>query len=170
MIKGEAIFDVAKDANRPFSVTDGNRTAIALGTVFNVELGLEALVVSVLEGSVKVANQHVNTLVKAGSYTRVIENGSEPLVHTKLNHSEMTPNWQRQRAEFVDALLAEVVFDLSRYSDINIYLASQDISELRYTGTVHFDKVEQWLESVALLYGLELQINGNVIVLNVKQE
>ncbi len=169
LIKGEAVFNVASDKNRPFTVTDGNREATAVGTVFNVKLGLREFVVSVLEGKVRVNNQSHNALLNAGQYA-AIEATNNNVLSVKQQPLKMhTADWQNQQAQFIDARLADIIFDLTRYSPLTIYLANDSISDLRFTGTVHFDKVEQWLQSVALLYDLEVQKNSDVRVLNMKQ-
>ncbi|WP_394225007.1 FecR family protein [Pseudoalteromonas spongiae] len=169
LIKGEAVFNVASDKNRPFTVTDGNREATAVGTVFNVKLGLRDLVVSVLEGKVRVNNQSHNALLNAGQYAAIDATNNNALSVKQQPLKMHTADWQNQQAQFIDARLADIIFDLTRYSPLTIYLANDSISDLRFTGTVHFDKVEQWLQSVALLYDLEVQKNGDVRVLNMKQ-
>ncbi len=169
LIKGEAVFNVASDKNRPFTVTDGNREATAVGTVFNVKLGLRELVVSVLEGKVRVNNQSHNALLNAGQYAAIEATNNNALSVKQQPLKMHTADWQNQQAQFIDARLADIIFDLTRYSPLTIYLANDSISDLRFTGTVHFDKVEQWLQSVALLYDLEVQKNGDVRVLNMKQ-
>ncbi|TMO87121.1 FecR family protein [Pseudoalteromonas spongiae] len=169
LIKGEAVFNVASDKNRPFTVTDGNREATAVGTVFNVKLGLRELVVSVLEGKVRINNQSHNALLNAGQYAAIEATNNNALSVKQQPLKMHTADWQNQQAQFIDARLADIIFDLTRYSPLTIYLANDSISDLRFTGTVHFDKVEQWLQSVALLYDLEVQKNGDVRVLNMKQ-
>lgn len=67
-LKGEAIFSVAKDASRPFTVTSGNITTTALGTKFKVVyLGNDKkTVVHLYEG--KVVVKTVSSVNKKESY------------------------------------------------------------------------------------------------------
>jgi transmembrane sensor len=51
---GQARFEVAKDAARPFSVRAGGQTVRALGTQFNVELVSDTVLVTLIEGLVAV--------------------------------------------------------------------------------------------------------------------
>lgn len=55
-LKGEAFFEVAKDAKRPFSVQTGELTTTVLGTAFNIEAFPEdeRIEVSLVTGKVKV--------------------------------------------------------------------------------------------------------------------
>ncbi|ULQ48130.1 FecR domain-containing protein [Flagellatimonas centrodinii] len=52
---GQALFEVAKDPQRPFVVTARNRTITALGTAFDVRLTADDLAVTLIEGKVEVA-------------------------------------------------------------------------------------------------------------------
>lgn len=54
LVEGQAIFRVAKDSARPFSVQAGNVEVSALGTEFDVYRRTAATTVSVIEGSVAV--------------------------------------------------------------------------------------------------------------------
>ena len=54
LIKGEALFDIETEPERPFKVNAGDTVAEALGTVFNVRLLRDSAVVSVVEGKVRV--------------------------------------------------------------------------------------------------------------------
>ncbi len=52
---GQALFEVAKDPQRPFVVTARNRTITALGTAFDVRLSARDLAVTLIEGKIEVA-------------------------------------------------------------------------------------------------------------------
>jgi ferric-dicitrate binding protein FerR (iron transport regulator) len=55
--EGQAQFSVAKDPARPFKVVAGNRTIIAVGTVFTVEYVDQKVHVAMMEGKVAVVPQ-----------------------------------------------------------------------------------------------------------------
>jgi ferric-dicitrate binding protein FerR (iron transport regulator) len=54
LLDGQAIFNVAKDASRPFVVHAGGREIIAVGTAFDVRVDASAMQVTLLEGKVAV--------------------------------------------------------------------------------------------------------------------
>lgn len=54
LLRGQARFDVAKDAGRPFRVRVAGQTVVALGTQFNVDLLGGDVLVSMIEGHVAV--------------------------------------------------------------------------------------------------------------------
>lgn len=59
LLRGQARFDVAKDAGRPFRVRVGGQTVVALGTQFNVDLLDGNVLVSMIEGHVAVTGINV---------------------------------------------------------------------------------------------------------------
>jgi transmembrane sensor len=57
LLEGEALFEVAHDATRPFDVQTGATVLRALGTQFDVEMGPNLTTVTVVEGRVAVVPQ-----------------------------------------------------------------------------------------------------------------
>ncbi|MGH8250832.1 MAG: FecR family protein [Steroidobacteraceae bacterium] len=60
LLEGQAQFSVAKDPSRPFKVIAGDRTVIAVGTVFTVEYVDRKIHVAMLEGKVAVLSQSLS--------------------------------------------------------------------------------------------------------------
>ena len=54
LYRGEALFEVAPDAERPFQVVAGNNRITAIGTAFNIELDTDTTEVTVTEGTVQI--------------------------------------------------------------------------------------------------------------------
>src|SRR3546814_18572093 len=54
LLAGRALFDVAKDPQRPFVVKAGDRTITALGTLFDVDVSPTELRVTLADGVVAV--------------------------------------------------------------------------------------------------------------------
>lgn len=63
LVRGEALFTVAKNPDRPFFVTAGPITVRAVGTAFNVRLGASAVEVLVTEGKVRVDDHEGRSLL-----------------------------------------------------------------------------------------------------------
>ena len=61
LVKGEAMFEVAHDRQRPFLVDAGSAQMRAVGTAFNVRIRENIVELTVTEGSVAVADQQVRT-------------------------------------------------------------------------------------------------------------
>lgn len=77
VVTGEAYFEVAKDASKPFLVEVNGAEIRVLGTHFNVNAyGDEAVIrTTLVEGSVRVSNKGKTVMLRPGEQARVTENG-----------------------------------------------------------------------------------------------
>lgn len=67
---GQASFDVARDPTRPFRVRAGEHTIVALGTVFNIEVVRDTLLVTLIEGRVAVVPTDKNNHNDANRFSQ----------------------------------------------------------------------------------------------------
>jgi transmembrane sensor len=175
---GEAFFRVAKDSTRPFKVSAGDATVVAVGTEFNVRRGHERVVVSVLEGRVRieptpgivplaVRRQFQPALlpvhVAAGEQSTATDAGIGQA--ERLIDAAATTSWQRGRLAFRRQPLHVVLEDVNRYAAKPIVPADDAIGELRVTGTVDSDNVTGWLASLESVFELQAVEDGQRIVL-----
>jgi transmembrane sensor len=145
--RGEAHFNVAKDAARPFVVAAGSVAVRAVGTAFNVRRHAHAVEVLVAEGRVAVVNNQV-----AGT-ARASEIAAGQRVHVALGtvlappavtpvapeEIDKTLAWQKRRLEYVDAPLSEMIADFNRYNRHRLVIADPALAERRFGGTFQTD-------------------------------
>lgn len=172
---GEALFEVAKDASRPFVVRVGGSEVVAVGTIFSVRFDdgprqEDALTVTLVEGL-------VNVLPKAGGGDSLrpqkpvaLKPGdrlivqrdvpSSPAVEAKLDRPniERTLAWQRNEASFDATPLADAIAEINRYSRTKIVM-SRDVQEAHYliAGVYRTGDSAAFAHAVAILYGLEVR-------------
>lgn len=141
LLMGEATFKVAKDADKPFTVSSADVDVTALGTCFNVKAypvhgNVEA---TLLEGSVRVAYGKVAfTDSVAGS--KVLSPGDQLVFHRDTRTAEIcAPHvdditaWQRGEIVFNNVSLAEIVAELeNRFTHKFVYNVAT-LSPDRYT-------------------------------------
>lgn len=155
--EGEALFEVAKDAYRPFVVQVADREVVALGTVFSVRLtpaqviGAGALDVTLVEGQVSVrtargesdkAAETKALLLKPDDRLRLSEQGGEVPKGAWCDTAQMDrPNvdhlmaWRRTEAVFNDVPLSDAVAEMNRYSRQPIVLVGDESAKwLRISG------------------------------------
>lgn len=167
LLEGEALFTVAKDKTRPFIVHNQNRSFQALGTIFNVRESKSLAEIHVLEGVVKVNGtdkEQINTtILNAGEAIKVKNSGK---LLTKSNFDINAPvNWQSMSMNYIAADLSDVVFDLKRYSKLNIYIQDQNLSTMKYTGRLAYDNAEEWLFALPYIFPVEIQRYDNTVVI-----
>lgn len=161
LLEGEAYFEVAHDAARPFRVYAGDGVTMAVGTAFSVRLKNDAVEVVVSEGKVAysrvagVPQPEPVAYVAAGETasfadTIVIEKIDEAVVDRRLS-------WTEGRLVFAGDRLASVVADISRYSDIEFDFATQDLADMRVGGVFVVGEVDDMLDAIETNFGLRVQ-------------
>jgi len=140
---GEAVFEVAKDAKRPFVVRAASSEVVAVGTVFAVRFtppgknagAGEALAVTLLEGQVSLrpeAGAHASdvaprqpVLMQPGDRVRLTRsNARQPATTQQLDRPRIDQlmAWRRSEAVFDNATLGEAVAEMNRYSRTPVVL------------------------------------------------
>jgi transmembrane sensor len=139
--RGEAYFEVAKDAARPFFVDAESAAVRVVGTRFDVRLGSSRVRISVDEGAVAVNDRPA--AVNGGQRIEVLPNGrlTEP---TPIDEGE-TAAWREGRLVYDGAPLSEVVADLSRYRS-TVTLKSPAAGELRVTAGLRVEQIDQFVD------------------------
>ncbi len=155
--QGQAQFSVARDPTRPFKVQVGDRTIVALGTVFTVDYTSRELHIAMIEGRVAVAAHSAlpspavlrqsglkasasaqetapEDLIElaAGEELRVRQ-GGRPTVTPRADLEAATA-WREGRVIFRAASLAEAVQRLNRYSRTQIEIADDALATQRISG------------------------------------
>jgi ferric-dicitrate binding protein FerR (iron transport regulator) len=139
-LSGEAYFEVAKDAGKPFKVITATQTIDVLGTNFNVNAYNDNSLVSttLLEGSVRItaAASTQRTILKPGEQAR-LNNQTGTLLKSSVNEMDAVA-WKNGFFVFNDTYLTEVLLQLSRWYDVQIDPAT--IPKIRYTGVIPRDQ------------------------------
>ncbi len=146
--RGEAIFDVAKDAGRPFVVDTGDRQVIAVGTRFSVRRDGADLRVVVTEGTVRLEQTRRDgqgpqpaALLPAGSVALARADGV--LVRSlPVAEAEDMLDWRDGTLAFRDATLAEAAAEFNRYNARKLVVADAAAGALRLGGSFRWDNAE----------------------------
>jgi transmembrane sensor len=136
LIRGRALFDVAKDHARPFVVSAGDTRTTALGTQFQVQREGERVVVVLAEGSVSVAQATAEAaweerlapgdqLRRDSHRARPVRNHVDPLIAT---------SWARGRLIFRGTPLVDALEEVNRYSSRKVRLADSSLAALPVGG------------------------------------
>ncbi|MFB0979490.1 MAG: FecR domain-containing protein [Alteromonadaceae bacterium] len=173
LIKGEALFDVAKDKSRPFSVTSGEKSFTALGTIFNVQKSdNDRLELIVTEGRVLIANSNeslpeltkkiantdknnkLNSIIVAGEKATIVDKVQLPksMVSPQTLSQELA--WQKGMLIFDGEPLKTALDEISRYTDVIFTIEDQDIAEKKVSGYFKAGDVETLLASISINFEL----------------
>lgn len=149
--RGEASFDVAHDATRPFTVTvDAGRVTV-LGTAFHVDrMATDRMVVGVSRGLVRVDSGDATLTVAKDQAAKV---GGGALERLPLQpEQQISSNWFVAR----DAPLGDLIEKLRRYARQPITLSSEDAASLRITGRFDVSDVEGTLATLRQAYKVQV--------------
>lgn len=156
--RGGALFDVTSDAKRPFLVEMDGGAVQVLGTVFDVLRKSDGFSVTVLEGRVSVTADGNDTdpeLVVLSPDQRAEVNTKLASLTSFTIDAEMATAWRRGQLIYRDALVADVIVDLNRYSTVPLTIRDSAVEQSRFTGVLTIDAPDIMMERLASLLMLE---------------
>jgi transmembrane sensor len=152
LTRGEAFFDVAHDAARPFIVDAGGADVRALGTKFDVRRDDGRVQVTLVEGIVRVnRDSSPEAWTLAPNQQLTIARASA----TKRALADAAPatSWTTGRLTFHETPLAAAVAEVNRYSDRKVVLDA-DLSGRLLSGVFDVGDTESFAKGVAMLFDL----------------
>jgi transmembrane sensor len=143
--RGEAWFQVAKDARRPFVVKAGQVVAQAVGTAFSVRRRDDGADVFVTEGVVEVwaaqADGHRARLV-AGQSAFIGDNAAIQVTAGGTTAVERALAWRSGSIDLAGETLAEAIDTFNRYNRRKLVLADPRLGRERFDGVFHTNDPE----------------------------
>lgn len=154
-LEGEAFFEVAKDANRPFIVLTEQSSVEVLGTSFNIDSAPMQTEVSVATGKVQVAST-------SSDESAILTPNQSAIVNSKSfqKRSEVDPNylaWKTGVFNFENTAIPEVLEELNKYYASEVALRDETETTCMLSST--FDKME--LTEIIEIIKLSCSLNAN---------
>lgn len=170
LLSGEGLFDVAKDAARPFQVQVGERIVEAVGTAFSVHRGsADAIEVLVSEGKVLIhaggedAADRLSLPLVAGQYAALAAEATAAVaIDMPIDQLDARLSWQHGMLLFRDQSLADVLAQINRYTTLDIQ-AVPEVLAIRVDGYYRVDDIEGTLASFDTNFDIDIQREGNEI-------
>lgn len=165
LTRGEVLFEVAKDASRPFVVEVDGHSVTALGTAFVVRRDERQVAVTLIEGKVAVAaatTKRAGRTVDQTPDPEILAPGQRLLLTASALPKIDTPRleavtaWRRGEVLLDDTPLAEAVAEMNRYDGTTIVIDSPDAANLVVSGLYHTGDSASFARSVAQMYGLRI--------------
>lgn len=136
-LQGEAFFEVAPDAKRPFTVLSREVKTQALGTSFNINSRKEIIKISLATGKVKVDAEVLEEGI-------VLEPGFALSIHSEKDIVEKRPfdikkelSWKEGILYFKDNSFNDIISTLELWYDVKFEIPASVKISAPYTG--HFD-------------------------------
>mgnify|MGYP000170989171 CR=1 FL=1 len=151
LLRGQAFFEVAKDAARPFFVNATGAEIRVVGTRFDVRAGNAhnpAVKVTVEEGIVDVASRSARGAESGpGAKVRLVAGQRVSVNEQQLSTVEtvdaaQVAGWRQGKFSYRDAPLSEVVADANRYRKNRIVIGTRELENLRVTTAFNADQAD----------------------------
>jgi transmembrane sensor len=172
--RGEVLFEVAKNASRPFIVAAEGVDVRAVGTAFKVRLDRSAVEVLVTEGQVGVssgesaAGDRMPLQLAAGERTVVsLLQPVAPSV-TAVPPEEIASSvaWQPRLLEFNNTPLVTIVAEFNRANaPIRLELADVELEHRLLNTVIRSDNIEGFVRLLEGGFDIRAKRTGNLIVL-----
>lgn len=135
LLRGEAMFDVAKDKSRPFVVTAGETSVTAVGTSFMVRRAPDEVGVLVREGIVAVRKDD-DAPRKLIANDRMLMPKQARVVVDRVDDAQVGRElaWREGMIAFNGETMEEVAREFARYSDIRIRIDDPVVARRRVVG------------------------------------
>jgi transmembrane sensor len=163
--QGEAFFEVAKDADRPFIVDAGAARVIAVGTKFSVRRDGDDLRVVVTEGTVRIGDAATPRLLPAGSIVHA--NGNDVVVQTaSLPDAEALLSWRSGYVVFHDTALDDAIAEFNRYNQRKIVIDNPPMAAIRLTGKFRSTNIDSFSRLLQQSFPVQARVTPEGIVLS----
>lgn len=165
---GEAWFQVAKDAARPFVVEAGPVRVQAVGTAFSVrrlEGGADVLVTEGVVEAWLVGAEKDRTRISAGETAQVRE--GQAVVASTSEGGEMDRRlaWRAGKIELEGETLADAVAQFNRFNRRKLVLQDPRLGGRRLYGVFRANDPEGFSRSVAVILGAHVHIDAREITI-----
>jgi transmembrane sensor len=188
-LEGEAYFVIAHNPGKIFRVKTSSLVVNAYGTIFNVKAypGEKSAETTLIEGSVGVqlrGGKHDQVLLKPGEQVTffkkeipAIGKDNRPetiaaappkpdrLIISRSVDTSLFTSWITNRLVIAGEPMQELAVKLERKYDVNISFEDPSLRELRFTGTLENETVEQVMAAIKISSAIDFRVDGRDIYL-----
>ena len=172
--KGEAYFNVTKDAKHPFIVSNDKVNVRVLGTQFNISSYPEDSNVStvLVEGSVSLYNigdkyeSKKATILKPGY--KADWNKNNKSIYIEKADIEIHTAWINGRIILKHMKFDAIIKKLERHYNVEITNNNTSLANEFITATFDIETIEQVFEVLNEIHSIDYKINKNIIIISNK--
>lgn len=147
--RGEALFAVVHNAEKPFEVIAAGGRIQDIGTRFNVYQQAGRVSVTVLEGEVSVAANHSYTAQNLTPGQQISYDSTGRTSAISSADIDATTAWQRGQLVFKGQPLSVVLEQLGRYHDASLQVQGSQLQTLKVSGVFPTDNLNRVFNTIA---------------------
>jgi transmembrane sensor len=157
LLQGEALFNVAHDAGRPFEVATGNSVLRVLGTRFDVDVRPLRTIVTVIEGRVArvpPGGGAQGPVLLAGDRLIVEDSGANTIQHGVDVSTALS--WIQRQLVFERRPLGEVADEFNRYNRDRIVIRADALRGEEVSGVFQSNDIASFVAFLANIPGVSV--------------
>lgn len=173
-LKGEAFFDVAKNAEKPFIVNSEGLETRVLGTSFNVRVfeGEDNILVTVASGKVSVRQKGVaaDSLKESVNPTTILQpdqqlvfNKEDRLASTQTVNSTLYTSWKDGRLIFENHSFEEIARRLEQWYGVRFHFSNMALKQERFKIVFENTSLEYALRMLQVIKEFEFNIKDRQV-------
>lgn len=160
-LEGEAYFEVAPNAQKPFVVSAGDLSIKALGTAFNVFTFNGMVTTSLVEGCVEVKNSiDASPAVTLLPGHEVVYDNKNGGIELSSVQTDLMCSWRHKKWVVKSMPLPEFIERLQRRYDATISIMNPQLFKAKVTGSFVNEDIDQILSGIEAAFQLKIERNG----------
>ena len=169
VLQGEALFEVAKDPDRPFIIQCGDLKTTVLGTSFNIKTIEDDIEVIVLTGKVALTSTGGNgkSLELLPNEKALYKTGEKQLArvdHVAAEKERMAVlEGTEYNMTFDDTRMVEIIERVENKFNVMVTFSDQELANCRVTADFSDQSLEHTLVLIAQALGIGYEIHGTEI-------
>ncbi len=169
-LKGEAYFEVEKDASKPFIVQSDQQTVQVLGTHFNINSYEDEseTKTTLLEGAVKVtamrAKKPAQAFLKPGQQARI--NSASTHVNVIRVDPMVEIAWKNGQFFFENESIENIMKQISRWYDVEVIYEDDLAGKTVWGSVTRYTNVSKVLSILELTGGIHFKVEGRRIIVH----
>ena len=184
LLQGEAFFEVAHNAERPFLVYAEGNVVRAVGTAFSVHIQKHDVAVMVTEGTVELASvsppaggtpgglakpRTIKLVAISAGQRATIDEHVEAIETIKPAEVTRKLSWREGVLSFSGEPLEQVVEEVSRYTPVTIVISDPSIRNVAIGGYFKAGETEAMFEALETSFGVRVtRVNDRLVYLAAK--
>ncbi|HWW42978.1 FecR family protein [Pedobacter sp.] len=169
-LKGEAYFEVTKNAAMPFRVQSTGQTVEVLGTHFNINAYDDESIIrtTLLEGSVKITSAIASSIISPGQQALISKTGKGTILTKEIN-PEKEIAWKDGMFSFENDDIKSVMRSISRWYNVNVSYKG-NLPDIDFTGEIFRTAKLSEVFKILELNGIQFEVEGKNIIVSYNQE
>ena len=167
-LEGEAYFEVAKDAKKPFVVQAGEIDVEVLGTCFDLDSysSGEFVETALLNGSVKISGKALKDPVYLKPNELFRYRKSDQIASVEEAKVGLYADWIKDRLVFDNDCLADILISMEGRYNMDIECPKQYAASTRLSFTIRQESIEEVMEAMSLIAPIRYEMkNGKVYII-----